>query len=366
MKKLLYIMLLAPMMFVACDVHELPEAPFERVPFSLHLDFNTELPLYKEVIHSRSGEAEIKETQEKNDIRYTIKAYRTEDGTRNESRVADATFVFSKSDITDLNYTANIELYEGTYLFQVWADYVDEGSKKDKYYNTTDFSEIELTDKDNHIGSNDYKDAFRGYATAKVVNPKNMTGVAARAIDNQVTVDMMRPLGKFKFVSTDVDVFINRVVTMMKEKGNQNFGNDYEPGSKEALEQFIKEVNLKDFKVIFRYNIFMPCSFNMFTDKPAFSWTGMSFLSDMYTEDYKEMTLGYDYIFVNGSVTTLSILVEVYNDKDELIASTNPIDVPIVRSKLTLVKGRFLSSIAKGGVNINPGYEGDDYNVEIF
>jgi hypothetical protein len=104
----------------------------------------------------------------------------------------------------------------------------------------------------------------------------------------------------------------------------------------------------------------------MFTDRPADSWTGVSFISQMHLEKDKEMLLGYDYIFVNGSETTLSVSLEVYTRDGELISSTNPINVPIVRSKLTVVKGEFLSLEASGGVTINPGYEGDDYNIEIY
>ena len=78
------------------------------------------------------------------------------------------------------------------------------------------------------------------------------------------------------------------------------------------------------------------------------------------------MTLGYDYIFVNGSETTLAISVEVYNRDGELMSSTNPINVPIVRSKMTVVKGEFLTSKATGDITINPGYDGEDYNIEIY
>ena len=86
----------------------------------------------------------------------------------------------------------------------------------------------------------------------------------------------------------------------------------------------------------------------------------------MNAENDEEITLGFDYIFVNGNETTLSISVEVYNSKGEKMSSSNPVNVPIVRSKMTLVKGEFLTSKATGGVSINPGYDGEDYNVEIL
>lgn len=365
MRRLLHILMVVPLLLVAaCDVHEFPEQRHDKVPFLLHLDFSTEMPLHKEVVYTRGEDAGTKAVAEPHDIRYIINAYRT-NSMRGDNREADATFVFTKSDITDLNYTATLYLTEGTYDFKVWADYVDAGSSGDKYYNTHNFAEIILADSENHAGSNDYRDAFRGYATATVTNPAYYTGSIVGTIDNQATAEMMRPMGMFKFISTDVDVFLSRVAQMMKEKG-MLMNVDLESDTKAVYEQLLQSINLGDFHVVFRYNHFMPCEYNIFTDKPGDSWTGISFLSRMQPQNENEMLLGYDYIFVNGTETTLAISVEVYNKSGELMSSSNPINVPIVRSKMTVVKGEFLTSKATGGVTINPGYDGDDYNIEIY
>ena len=50
----------------------------------------------------------------------------------------------------------------GKYRFLVWADYVVHGTKTDLYYNTSNFEEIILADRQNHTGSTDRRDAFRG------------------------------------------------------------------------------------------------------------------------------------------------------------------------------------------------------------
>lgn len=347
--------------FAGCDVHEFPEERYDKVPFLLYLNFNTEIPLHKEIIYNTRSD---NDTAKHHDIRYIINVYRTDNG-RSENREADTTFIFTKSDIIDLNYVAHLELPEGTYDFRVWADYVDAGSISDKYYDTRDFSEIILVDKEKHSGSNDYRDAFRGYATATVTNHAYYSGSIVNSIDNQATIEMKRPMGKFKFISTDVDRFLLRVASMMKDRGILT-GTNTESNTMTMYEQLLQSINMGEFYVVFRYNVFMPCSFNMFTDKPADSWTGISFNSRMVPGDNNEMTLGYDYIFVNGKETILAISVEVYNRDGELVSSTNPINVPIVRSKMTVVKGEFLSSKATGGVTINPSYDGDDYNVEIY
>jgi len=337
--------------FAGCDVHEFPEERHNKIPFLLHLDFNTEMPLHKEMFYTRNGETGTNGASEKHNIRYIVNAYRT-DNIRGANRIADTTFVFAKSDISNLNYTARLLLQEGTYDFKVWADYVDATDMEDKYYDTRDFSEIILANKNDHQGSNDYRDAFRGYVTATVTDPAYYTGSVVDSIDNQATAEMKRPMGKFKFVSTDLDVFPSYVAQIMRGRGIL---------SKSELQS----INIEDFHVVFRYNAFMPCSFNMFTDKPADSWMGMSFKSNMYKENDTEMTLGFDYIFVNGTETTLSVSVEVYDNNGNLMSSSNPVDVPVVRSKLTVVKGEFLTSIASGGVQINPGFDGEDYNIEL-
>lgn len=368
MKKALYLIIYIPLLLLAsCDVHELPTRDNVGVPFFLHLDFNSEMPLYKEIPYTRTDDEEAtKAPAYLYNIRYTIKAYRT-DITRGDAREADATFVFTQPATAALNFTAPLELPEGEYDFQIWTDYVDAGTIADKFYNTSDFSEIILSDRKNHRGSEDFRDAYRGYTKGKVLNPEYYLGDVANSIDNQAFAEMRRPMGKFKFVATDVESFVTRVIEMMKEKGknkNTSFPTDSIWNTRAEYERALEYIGIEQFKVVFRYNLFMPCSFNMFTDKPADSWTGMTFESNMYSEDYNEMTLGFDYIFVNGSETTLSVSLEVYDEEGQLLSSTDPINVPVVRSKLTLVTGSFLTSKAAEGVSISPGFDGE-FNIPI-
>lgn len=317
--------ILSLIMFTACDIHEWPEEKkIEDGTIVLNLDFNTELSLHQEVVVGRSGE---QETLPVHDVRYIVKAYRT------DKKEDVRTFVFTRSDVADLDFTVQLELPVGSYQFKVWTDFVDVQSKEDKYYDTSDFSEIILANKDNHVGSSDYRDAFRGYETGVVTAEANSNGTA--------TILMERPMGKFKFIATNADVFTQT----LQDKG--------------------MAIHLEDYKVVFRYNLFMPCAFNLEADITADSWTGMSFVSQMFMNDANEVELGYDYIFVEDAGTTMNISVEVYNKENKLIASCSSVDVPIVRNKLTVVKGNFLTSKSSGGIHISPDYDGD-FNIEIY
>ena len=282
---------------------------------------------------------------------------------RSDSKFADTTFIFTHSDLVNLNRTLPLELHEGNYELQIWADYVDAGETKDKYYITNDFSKIKLPDEQNHIATTDFREAFRGYATAKVKNPEYYTGTDFHNIENRDTAYMTRPMGRFEFIATDLELFLSRYYEMMKEQGK--FSDiQSSPDSRAVYEQILKSINLNEYKVVFRYNPFMPSSFNMFSDKPNGVWEFTSFEGHMLPISDTEMSLGFDYIFVNGTQTTLSIIVEIYDKDGNLMSSSNPVNVPIVRNKLTLVKGDFLTSKASEGVGINPGYY-DEYNFEI-
>ncbi len=325
-------------------VHEFPRLP-ETTDLTLHLNFDTALPLYKEVTRTRGRTIN---DADKYDIRHIVSVHSLlPDGSYD--RKADTLIVFTCDDVTDLNCTRNIKLPEGEYQFFVWSDFVDEGSQADKYYTPQDFSEIILSDKNGYTGSCDFRDAFRGSAKGSVtVRRDEMTEV-----DNDVTVTMKRPLAKFQIVSTDFQEFLANVVKAEAQRRNAS-------GSATTT----RSINTEDYRIVFQYAGFVPCSYNMFTDKPADSWTGLQFGSTMTPTDDGEMLLGYDYVFVNGAEAGVSVVVSVYDRDGVLVASSPTVEVPLKRSKLTIVRGKFLTSTSNGGLGIDPGFDGE-YNIVI-
>lgn len=336
-------------MFTSC-VHEFPKLP-EATNFTLHLDFDTDLPLHKEMVHSKSrGSNNVADY----DVRHIVSVHRmfTDGG---YDRTADTTIVFTCSDAENLNCSRELTLGEGDYKFFVWTDYVNFGSRADKYYKADNFTEIILKDRSHHIGSCDYRDAFRGEEQVAVKIKKN----EMMNVSNEATVTMKRPLAKFKFISTDYEQFLENALRAEAKKKGKSITVVEGGGDEES-----RTIDLSDFIVTFRYTGFMPCSYNMFTDKPADSWTGVSFSGSVNPIGNNNVELGYDYVFVNGTESGVSVMLEVYHKDGELVASSPSIDVPLKRSRLTVVKGSFLTSIAMGGVGIVPDFEGE-YNIEF-
>lgn len=313
----------------SCDVHEFPDPTPKPIEFALELSYDTNLPLYKIVEYeedTRSAEAV------KYDVRYIVKVFDAEaEGV--EAREELYNFEFIKDDISELNTTLTLQVVPGNYNFVVWSDYVISGDEVESYYDAEYFEQVALVG-DKHVGGNDFRDAFRGAVVSEVSEDVN-----------RGYVDMSRPMAKFNFVSTDVEDFIVKVASA----GITPSGAD---------------VDLNDYKAVFHYQGFMPYSYNMFTDKPADSKSSVSFECGINRLNDAEAELGFDYVFVNGSESVVVVSVDIYDSKDRLISSFKPIEVPLVRSKLTTVRARFLTSEAEGGVTIIPDYDGE-YNFEV-
>ena len=280
MKKHLFhaFLLLAALLAGSCNVHEWPgdiepepgPTPPSNVPVTLNLNFDTDLPLYQEVKWSRYGEAN-------HDIRYSVLVYK---GSRSKASQPEHEFVFTRSYSDNPDFTAQIELEDGQYEFYVWADYVDPGTTADKYYDTSEWEYIVLTDRQNHVGSNERRDAFRGYTSKAIVNAESVRE------SNTVNVDMLRPMARFEFFAADIDDFLSR------EARNRNSES--------------RDMDLSDYIVVMQYNGFMPSAYNLFTDKPNDAWQNVSFQSEMNLTD-RGASMGFDYVFVQNttSVTML-------------------------------------------------------------
>lgn len=341
----------------SCDVHEVPLIIYGDVDYYLDLNYEGSMPLNQEVLYSRtsnsSAESDSRANVFKHDIRYIVNVYPADTSSKSRVTTGDAvkTFVFTDRTDVEKDRRLKLSLPEGSWDIYVWTDYIDNGSTADKYYNMSDWSSITYPSRDTYEGNNECREVFRGYTSVYVVHPY-------RFLDDEklpsytATVDMIRPLAKYKFISTDVDEFVERLNMMQSGSSRGNIDS-----------RSLSRSDLEGFKVVFRYPTFMPSVYNMFTDRPTDSWTGMQFECQMDVTD-EGILLGFDHVIVNGNESILNVAVDVYDSEGEKIASTPSINVPVVRGKYTNVKGEFLTSWSAGGVFIKPDFDGD-YNIEL-
>ena len=335
MKRLLYLVIYMPLMWLAgCNVHEWPdEAPL--VPLYVDLVHETEWDTLN-VPFSRAAAAGDY------NIRYSIRAFAL-DEMGNYSREATREFVFTRNLGEELDNRFFLELPAGSYRLTAWTDYTV-ADTLDTHYNTSGFHEIMLQGQ--HEGNNDMRDGFRGAEDILLE-----TGVM-ELIPDTIVLDMQRPMGKFEFVCTDLQDFIDKEVRELKQ-------NSPTPEDIDA-----SDIHLEDYRIVFYYAGFMPNTFNALTDKAIDSSTGVQFTSSLSPFSETEASLGFAYVFVNSDESSVIVNLGVFNKEGKQLAMLTNVNVPLKRDQHTILRGKFLMANSDGGVSINPDFDGE-HNIVI-
>ncbi len=339
---------LAPMFVLlfatSCSVHEWPD---ESTPAQLEIRmvFDKEMKEYKEVVDYDTRNTKTYFTPGELDIRYTFRFYPAlPGGGYAGTEASDYTEVLTRPATEGLDCTFRVTLPEGKWQVRCWADYVRKGSVEDLFYEVADFSAITVPAED-YMANTDYKDAFRGSAEV------SLRRVGQEQDPVSVTLDMERPLAKFRFIATDFDLLVTKIMREREAAGSSSSSTTTPP---------TKTFNPEDYYIRFYYTSFLPCVFNMFKDKPIDSRTGVSFDSEFIPLSEKEVLMGFDYVLVNGHESGVYVEVALYDRKTNTLLSLTPsLLVPLVRGEITTVSGDFLTMGVGSGIGVNPGFEED-------
>ncbi|MBQ7941605.1 MAG: hypothetical protein IJ328_04240 [Muribaculaceae bacterium] len=329
--------------FMSCNVHEWP-AEEAKAKVLLHLDYNTAIDEYL-TMYADMGRAS--RSPEDYDTRYIIKAYLYISDTEYLPQ-SFAEWRFTRDDVDDIECSRELELSPGKYKIMVWTDFVTQGTDTDKFYKASDFSYIEMTGE--YDANNDFRDAFVGSVDLNVdYEDLSNTSVV------EETVLMERPLAKYYFITTDVEEFTSRYIDMHNLKSTPN-----------AIIVGTEQIDYSKLSLKFSYPGYLPYIFNMFTDRPIDSMPPGSVSYDSHITDItnEEATLGFDYVLVNGKESSVDVKVALYDTDGSLISMSGSINVPLVRGKYTIVKGKFFTQNQSGGVGIDPSFT-DDINLWI-
>ena len=347
MRKILYLIIYVPLLLLsACDVHEWPETP-EFVKMHLCLHYETDMTEWEHLYDGASvieqGLGDTYDNHQKSGkIRYIVRTYPVSEKQR---KMQDYTqeFVFTKDIAESYSHEVTLDVLPGNYNVMVWSDLVKTSSDT-HFYNADNFAEIML--QGDHKGNTDHRDAFRG--------TNNITLVAdfMERLPDTLNVAMQRPLAKYEFLTTDLKEFIDKEFKYLQKEAETR--GEVPP----------TRVNTDDYKVVFYYSGFMPNTYNMNTDKPVDSKMGIFFESKLGILSENEASLGFDYVFVNGKKSAVTVQIGLYDKEDRQLALSDPINVPLQRNCHTVLKGSFLMSQASGGITINPDFDGN-HNILI-
>ncbi len=326
----------------SCAVHEWPDPKPFNVELTLNLNYKTEMPLY-DIIEQTSRWGEENADY---DIRYTVELYElNKDGSFLEDR-PDVRHVFVKDRFetsADFNHQVQLKVPACNYIIYVWTDIIRHGEiPVNLFYNAERFGRVKLI-MDNYVGNTDLRDAFTGHTTL------DLSGYLKSNMSAEATIESVRPMAKVQFVTTDVEEFIQKYMAM-KEK---------EVGHKMGVEDYTRLVNLQQFTVRITYSWNMPIEFDMYEDKPNGSIEKPSFETKITMMEGNEASMGFEYVLVNGTEANQQFDLEVYDADNRLLSRVLYIEVPIVRSHLTIVRSKFLTADIQGGAVINPDFEPD-------
>lgn len=308
---------------VSCDVHEWPEAP-EKEQFVLKLIFDTDfIKKEYECTGSNVAATGIQSTTDgelgRGYMHYVVRAFPMINGVP-QQRYFDE-FVFSRSVMLGYDCELPVDLAPGNYRVMIWS-YISEQESGRSFYDSDDFGDIRLWGT--HVANTDYRDAFRG--TTDILVESHIS----THISESQWVMMERPLSKYEFVATDLQAFLQ------KHGGSAD-----------------------DYEAVIRYTAFMPCAYSIYIDKPVDSSTGVSYRSILRAGS-SETSLGFDYVFVNGTESAVTVQIEFHRRSDDSVLSrTSTVRVPLRRGVHTLIRGPFFMG-STGGVGVNPGYDGDN------
>lgn len=315
-------LLMAATTLASCNVHEWPHCDETRT-YTLNLEFDTAF--------SQMDFEYTRAQDETYDMTYTVRAFPIIDGNVKRDPYAETAFTREVTDNYDC--TTTLDLEPGKYRIMVWADFRE--ADGNYYYNSDNFADIKLTGQ--YVGSTDTRDAFAGILD--IVVPEQGEEIEGESLTSTVAMD--RPLGKYQFVSTGLKEFVE----------------------KEAQSTMQEEIRLEDYYVVFAYPQFMPSAYNMFSERPSDSQTGVRFFSELTEYGEGEASLGFDYVFVNHSESFITVQASVFRKADDrLVARTPAIRIPLQRNYNTIVRGSFLLTQSNDGVSINPGYDGE-FNI---
>lgn len=320
-----------------CGVYEWPAEDNDKGVYEVHLSFDTELPKWEHSINRSESEPISGSFLDRGIIRHTVEAYPLIGGKPDQMPAERFSFTEDLSKREGYDCSFSLQLDPGDYRIFVWSDFI-ESEKSAPRYDAEDISRISLSEGP-HTGNSDYLDAFRGWADLHAGRAADGTGAQPVA-----RVQMQRPLAKYELIADDVSDFLTREARKLQMQGRTT-----------------RNITLNDYKVVITYVGFMPDTYNLLTDRPVDSATGVSFASELRETSEGEASLGFDYIFVkDDAYQSVTVQIGIYEASDgSQISLSGPIRVPLQRSRHTIVRGSFLLMNSSGGIGIDSDFSGD-------
>lgn len=319
---------------VGCDktIHEYPAGHTLRLTVECSVDMSDPEYFVTVECDPETGTSTVVRTQnmELNNtrftepvcLRYVIDLYRV---TSSHSVFVERKVLFADVDDPNPQAIATFDVEAEHYHVLVWCDYVQDAIRESWYYNTDNLLSIRYSDVP--VVDNNDKDVFTNMLDVDLSEYYYAEGEHELVYG----LDLQRPKGRFKCITTDMD--------------------DYILGGG-SIDNIIAKVT---------YTQYVSAGYNVEEQKPNYFEPTRTFTTNAKIDAHGKLELCYDYVFVNGKQTNVKIDFFFYDSvisEDTEISHWTAITVPLRRNMETIVEGRMLTtSFGTGGIGIDPGFE---------
>lgn len=235
---------------------------------------------------------------------------------------------------TSLSLPISMKLHARKYQLVVWSDYVQKLNGIDQFYYDADDMD-RITRYTSYKGNSSYIDAYYGTTAIDLTAYRDQWNVKV-----PIDIKMVRPLARYELIATDVAKFLDKV-----KKGT---------------------IAGKTFSVNVKYNYYLTTGFSALTGKVKNPLMYVQYGKSLPlpTEGTEECNVGFDYVFVNGEGSFVSVTIEVTNEKGTVVARCKGVKVPYEQGFTTTAKGEFLTSNPNPGIDFDTDFDGD-INVDL-
>lgn len=323
----------AVMAVMASCVHEWPDNNHAvKVRLNVSHDIEWDEYEYNAGYSGRSGASGAK-------ARYIFRAYRKGDTSAPVKQLE-----FTRDDLSPAPFEVELELPEGEWDIYAWQDYVSEGEVP--FYDSSDFSGISYIMP--YRGDTERRDAFEGYTLVAV--PPTIGS------DVSVAGDIMleRPLAGYVFIATDFNEFLSEMAKK-EETGQPVSGSSYACRTAGPLDGF---------SVTLRYPLYMPGVYDMFAQRVSDSLTGISFEARIKPLGDNEAVIAFDYVFMNHHDSGAQVQLSLKSPSGSVTGLTGTLTVPLLRGRITYVRGKFLTASVGSGLDVDFSFS-DDINIKV-
>ena len=233
----------------------------------------------------------------------------------------------AKGDGGEAQTELKVPLHSGKYKVVAWAMGTSSPDSPGTGFNADDLSAITFPGA--YEGSTENKECYEARFDMDL---SDMGWYGKKVFTQQLTP----PMGGVEVISTDAEMFLAQVAS---RAGSDDFSS---------------------YSIRWDYGLYFPMGYNAYTGMPNKAETGVGFLSAITRKNAEEASLGFDYIFVNGSKTQVTLSLSVVENKTGNVISTyGGIPVPLERGKITIIRGKFLTTNHDSGIGINPDFDGE-------